>query len=81
VSGDAYMTDLMILQPGDRISLQYFTTIRSRSYERREHAANDPRAGDSDLIDKVPPPLISKNPFALNTEYNFTEWLTDYLPR
>jgi hypothetical protein len=79
-SGDAYMVDLMILQPGDRISLLYFTTIRSRNYERREHAANIPGTGD-DLIDKIPPPLIYKNPFALNTEYDFTEWLADNLPR
>ncbi len=27
-SGDAYMVDVMILQPGDRISLKYYTTIR-----------------------------------------------------
>ena len=52
-SGDAYMVDVMILQPGDRISLKYFTTIRSRNYERRERAANDSRSGD-DLTEKVP---------------------------
>jgi hypothetical protein len=80
VSGDAYMAGLMILQPGDRISLKYFTTIRSPQFERREYAANSQRAG-GDLIDKVPAPLIYKNPFVLNTEYNFTEWLADYLPR
>jgi hypothetical protein len=79
VSGDAYMVDLMILQPGDRISVKYFTTIRSPNYERRERAANDQRAGDD--LDNIPPPLIYKNPFVLNTEYNFTEWLADYLPR
>ncbi|HEV7744928.1 MAG TPA: hypothetical protein VGO56_08020 [Pyrinomonadaceae bacterium] len=80
VSGDAYMADLMILQPGDRISLKYFTAIRSRDYERRERAAND-SPGSDDLFDKVPSPIIYKNPFALNTEYNFTEWLADHLPR
>jgi hypothetical protein len=79
VSGDAYMTDVMILQPGDRISLKYLTTIRSPDYERREHGANDQRAGED--VDKIPAPLIYKNPFALNTEYDFTEWLVDYLPR
>jgi hypothetical protein len=73
-SGDAYMVDVMILQPGDRISLKYFTTIRSRQFERSELAS----AGQTD---KVPLPLIYKNPFALNGEYNFTEWLADYLPR
>ena len=82
-SGDAYMVDLMILQPGDRISIKYFTTVRSREFERRELTAND--HSDSRLLkdppDKIPAPLISKHPFALNGEYNFTEWLVDYLPR
>lgn len=79
-SGDAYMVDLMILQPGDRLSLKYFTTVRPRDYERRELAAKGSRVGD-DSVENVPPPLIFKNPFALNSEYNFTEWLVDYLPR
>jgi hypothetical protein len=73
-SGDSYMTDVMILQPGDRISLKYYTAIRSARYERRE-----PTAGNSPDI--IPPPRITKLPFALNSEYNFTEWLVDYLPR
>lgn len=79
-SGDAYMVDVMILQPGDRISLKYFTSIRSANYERREHAGKD-TLSDDDAPDKVPPPQIFKNPFALKTEYNFTEWLVDYLPK
>ena len=83
-SGDAYMVDVMILQPGDRISLKYFTTIRSARDERRERA-NDEQGDDShsrnDSPDKIPSPVIYKNPFALNTEYNFTEWLVNYLPR
>ena len=78
-SGDAYMVDVMILQPGDRISLKYYTTIRSRNYERREHADKETR-WDDDASEKVPPPLVSKLPFALKTEDNFTEWLAGYLP-
>jgi hypothetical protein len=84
VSGDAYMTDLMILQPGDRISLKYFTTTRSPQFERSELTSvgqgND-SLSRSEASDKVPSPVIYKNPFALNTEYSFTEWLADYLPR
>ena len=68
------MTDLIILQPGDRISLKYFTTIRSRVYERNE-------GPDTAEPDKVPTPRISKLPFTLNAESNFTGWLADYLPR
>jgi hypothetical protein len=73
-SGDSFMTDLTILQPGDRISLKYYTTIRSARYERSERAAQD-------APDVVPSPLISKLPFSLQAENNFTEWLMDYLPR
>jgi hypothetical protein len=73
VSGDGLMTDLIILQPGDRISLKYFTTIRSRSYERSERP-------DTTESDKVPPPRVSKLPFKLDVESNFTGWLADYLP-
>jgi hypothetical protein len=83
VSGDAYMVNLMILQPGDRISQKYFTTIRSRQFERSELAAGQANeaSSNSESQDKLPTPLITKNPFALNTEYDFTEWLVDYLPR
>jgi hypothetical protein len=83
-SGDAYMIDVMILQPGDRISLKYFTTIRSARDERSEFVSGN-KTDDSPLqaesVDKIPLPLIYKLPFTLNTEYNYTEWLVDYLPR
>lgn len=76
-SGDSFMTELFILQPGDRISLKYYTSVRSARYERSERAS-DSQPGTAP--EKVPPPLITKLPFALKTEYNFTEWLVDYLP-
>lgn len=83
-SGDAYMVDVMILQPGDRISLKYFTTIRSARDERRERANNE-QGNDShsrnDEPDKIPAPLVHKLPFALKTESDFTEWLVNYLPK
>jgi hypothetical protein len=78
VSGDAFMTDLIILQPGDRISLKYYSTIRSREFERQERAG-DAKADES--LEKIPPPVIGKRPFAPQSEYDFTEWLVDYLPR
>ncbi len=73
-SGDSFMTDVTIMVPGDRISLKYFTTIRRATYEREE------RSGKI-TSDVVPPPQITKHPFELKSEYNFTEWLVDYLPR
>src|SRR6185312_6420682 len=71
-SGDAFMSDLMILQPGDRISLSYAGSRRSPEFERRERAGNE-------KIESIPP-VISKLPFKLKTEYNFSSWLVDYLP-
>ena len=73
-SGDSFMTDVIILQPGDRISLNYYTTIRSAAYERSERS----NPADPEII---PPPRISKLPFTLNGKSNFTGWLTDYQPR
>lgn len=73
-SGDSFMTDVTIMLPGDRISLKYFTTIRRARFEREE------RSGKI-TSDVVPPPQITKHPFELKSEYNFTEWLVDYLPR
>jgi len=73
-SGDSYMSDVTIMLPGDRISLKYFTAIRRARFEREE------RAGKT-ASEVVPPPQISKHPFALKSEFNFTEWLVEYLPR
>jgi hypothetical protein len=72
-SGESFMTDLMILQPGDRISLTYHSAVRSRQIERRELAG----AGEAEPVT----PLIGKLPFALRMENDFTEWLADYLPQ
>jgi hypothetical protein len=77
-SGDAFMTELIILQPGDRIALKYHSSIRSRETEWKERAGtvrNEPSTDDA------PQPQIVKRPFALMTNYDFTEWLVDYLPR
>ncbi len=62
-SGDAFMTDLFILQRGDRISLRYFTTRRSARFERTERA-------EETSADVIPPPLITKLPFALQPDFN-----------
>jgi hypothetical protein len=69
-SGDAFMSDLMILQPGDRISINYRTSRRSREFEMKEPAES---------VDVVEP-VISKLPFKLKTDNSFTGWLADYLP-
>ena len=71
------MTELIILQPGDRISLKYYSSVRSRDYERQERA----QTRDEVVTAEAPPPQIVKLPFAPKTQYDFTEWLMDYLPR
>jgi hypothetical protein len=70
-SGDAFMSNVFILQPGDRVSFEYFSARGSAEFER---------AGGADE-DKISLPVISKLPFRLDLGYDFTEWLADYLPR
>ncbi|MGH9971863.1 MAG: hypothetical protein ACREBG_29285 [Pyrinomonadaceae bacterium] len=72
-SGNSYATELMILQPGDRISLTYQTIVRSREYERNER--------NSSVREESIPPAVTRLPFAARARYDFTDWLIDYLPR
>lgn len=73
-SSNSYMTQVLILQPGDRISLSYFSVVRNSDFERRFSAdARDPSEG---LM-----PVINMRPFSPDTRYDFTEWIVDYLPR
>jgi len=75
-SGNSYMTNLIVLQPGDRISVLYLSVTRDGAFERRTSSgrddANDPAEGAK--------PVISVHPFALETRYDFGGWLVDYLP-
>ena len=74
-SGNSYMTSLIILQPGDRVSFRYLSAIRSPQFEREGFA----RSGGGDPAESRAP-VISVHPFALETRYDFGAWLTDYLP-
>ena len=74
-SGNSYMTSLIILQPGDRISFSYLSAIRSPQFEREGFA----RPGGVDPAEATVP-VISVHPFALATQYDFGAWLVDYLP-
>jgi len=75
-SGNSYMTNLIVLQPGDRISVLYLSVTRSANFERRTGSrredSNDPAEGIK--------PVISVHPFALETKYDFSGWLVGYLP-
>ena len=73
-SGNNYMTSLIILQPGDRISVRYLSVRRGPQYELglSGRYAPDPAEGLK--------PVISVHPFLLETKYDFGAWLVDYLP-
>ncbi|HEX5705463.1 MAG TPA: hypothetical protein VFX97_19840 [Pyrinomonadaceae bacterium] len=74
-SGNSYMTSLIILQPGDRVSFRYLSAIRSPQFERHGYT----RPGAVDPAESTVP-VISVHPFALETKYDFGGWLVDYLP-
>ena len=74
-SGNSYMTNLIVIQPGDRISFSYFSARRTAEFERRGYARPDgvdPAEGTL--------PVISVHPFALETQHDFGGWLVKYLP-
>ena len=73
-SGNNYMTHVLVLQPGDRISLRYLSAVRNGESERRF------RAGGRDPSEDLKP-VINVRPFAPDSRYDFTEWIVDYLPR
>lgn len=74
-SGNSYMTSLIVLQPGDRISVWYLSARRDPQFERKGYA----RPGGIDP-DEATAPVISVHPFKLEMRYDFGEWLVDYLP-
>ena len=74
-SGNSYMTSLIVLQPGDRISVLYLSARRDPLFERQGYA----RPGGVDPAEATLP-VISVHPFALETQYDFGGWLVDYLP-
>lgn len=76
-SGNSYMTNLILLQPGDRISVLYLSVTRSGDFERRTNSGRDE---SSDPVEGTKP-VISVHPFALETRYDFGGWLLHYLPK
>jgi len=72
-SGNNYMTNLMILQPGDRISLRYFSAVhRQESFATR----SDQAAKEDDVK-----PTITTHGFSVDLNYGFNEWLIAHLPK
>ena len=75
VSGNNFATNVLILQPGDRVSIPYFSIMRDSDYVggRFNIPDHDPA---EDLA-----PVIKVKPFAPHTGYDFTEWIVDSLPK
>jgi hypothetical protein len=72
--GDNYMTTPLILQPGDRITLQYHGYRRSGfSSEGENEAALEASVKDY-------PPVITLLPFDVDAERDFNEWVVEFLP-
>jgi hypothetical protein len=74
-SSNIFMTNVLILQPGDRFSVGYFSVVRNRDYVggRFDFSAPDPNENLK--------PLIKVRPFVPDLHYEFTEWVADYLPK
>jgi hypothetical protein len=73
-SGDNYMTTPLILQPGDRITLQY------HSYSQRGLSAGgeNKKALEASVKDRLP--VITLLPFDVDPALDFNEWVVDFLP-
>jgi len=72
--GTSYLTNVLILQSGDRFTFEYDSESHSADYERKERAAA--------TFDKQTnkPPVIHKLPFAFDPNWDYNEWIKNYLP-
>jgi hypothetical protein len=73
-SSDNYLTTPLILQPGDRITLQYY----SRSH--RGLSAGGENEEELEASVKDYPPVVTMLPFDFDPESDFNEWLVGFLP-
>ena len=73
-SGDNYRTTPLILQPGDRITLEYL------SYSHRGRTAGGENRGALEASVKDYPPVVTLLPFDYDPGQDFNEWLAGYLP-
>lgn len=75
-TGHGYTTNLIVLQPGDRISFTYLTLRRDADFERR---MNGRGVDEKDPAEEIKP-MITVHPFLFETRYDHSGWLADYLP-
>jgi hypothetical protein len=72
--GDNYMTTPVILQPGDRLTLQY------HGYSRRGLSVGGENEAALEASVKDYPPVITLLPFDVDPERDFNEWVVEFLP-
>lgn len=69
-TGSSYSTDVLLLQPGDRVTLPFFTrTIRGSDFSDEEKEAF-----------RRSPPEITARPFRVDRERRFNAFIAEHLP-
>ena len=72
--GTSYLTNVLILQSGDRFTFEYHSEMHSAEDERKERASETfGRPTDKS-------PVIYKLPFAFDPDWDYNEWIKNYLP-
>jgi hypothetical protein len=70
--GNQYLTTLMLLQPGDHISVPY-RHLTTSARQEREHGSPAARMENS-------APVITRFPFHLDAGQRFNAWIAEHLP-
>lgn len=74
-SGHNFLTKLLIIQPGDIFSVQYSSYVERKDFKGNlVFPAKKPDKESRKLV-------MYKLPFAVNKDWSYNEWLTDYLPK
>jgi hypothetical protein len=69
-TGSSYSTDVLLLQPGDRMAVEFLThTVRGRDFTPEEKAAF-----------RRTSPQIAVRPFRLDPRRRFNAWIAEHLP-
>lgn len=74
-AGNNFMTNLLILQPGDVFAIEYARWVE------REEPSGKPLIVEKPIKIAEPKLLIHKLPFVVNKEWSYNRWLIDYLPK
>ena len=73
-TGNGYLTTPVIMQPGDRITLQF------HAYSVRGFKSEATAGADPEVAVKQVAPVIRMPPFYVNPEDGFNQLIVDYLP-